>query len=84
MQVGIPNRTIDDIRKEGLNVSGYNISFTPPNGITKFTLCIVFHFWKNRSFFIEKKRNPKGGLLNLDYNSDNDKLSLVLFNINVK
>ena len=82
--VGIPNRTIDDIRKEGLNVSGYNISFTPPNGITKFTLCIVFHFWKNRSFFIEKKRNPKGGLLNLVYNSDNDKLSLVLFNINVK
>ena len=33
--MGIPNRTIDDIKKEGLNVSGYTISFSPPIGITK-------------------------------------------------
>ena len=36
--IGIPNRTIDDIKKEGLDVTGCNISFTPPIGITKFTL----------------------------------------------
>ena len=35
--IGIPNRTIDDIKKEGLDVTGCNISFTPPIGITKFT-----------------------------------------------
>ena len=36
--MGIPNKTIDDIRKEGLNVSGSDISFSPPDGITKYTL----------------------------------------------
>ena len=39
--MAIPNRTIDDIRKEGLNVSGYTISFSPHIGITKYTLCIL-------------------------------------------
>ena len=37
--LGIPNRTIDDIRKKGLNVGNYYISFSPPDGITKYTLC---------------------------------------------
>ena len=50
----IPDKTIDNIRKEGLNVSGYNISFTPPNGITKYTLCLIFYHWRNRSFLLAK------------------------------
>ena len=53
--MGIPNRTIDDIRKKGLNVSGYTISFSPPIGITKYTLCFVFYHWRNRRFYIFKK-----------------------------
>ena len=60
--MGIPNRTIDDIRKEGLNVSGYTISFSPPIGITKYTLCIVFYHWRNRKFSI-KKRDTSGGFI---------------------
>ena len=54
--IGIPNRTIDDIKKEGLNVNGYTISFSLPTGIRKYTLCIVFDYWKNRTFSIKKKR----------------------------
>ena len=43
--MSIPNRTIDDIKKEGLNVGGYNVSFNPPDGITKYTLCVIlYHF----------------------------------------
>ena len=82
--IRIPHKTIDNIRKEGLNVSGYDISFSPPEGITKYTLCIVFHFWRNRTFIIRKKeQNSQRELLNLTYHSNNNKLSLVLFNINV-
>ena len=53
--IGIPNRTIDDIKKEGLDVTGYNISFTPPIGNSKYTLCIVFYHWRNRKFQLRKK-----------------------------
>ena len=64
--MGIPNKTIDDIKKEGLNVYGYNLSFSPPIGITKYTLCVIFHFWINRNFSIKKKDSNSGAtLLNL-------------------
>ena len=53
--IGIPNKTIDDIKKEGLDVTGYNISFTPPIGNSKYTLCIVFYHWRNRNFQLRKK-----------------------------
>ena len=48
--IGIPNRTIDDIRKEGLNVGDYIISFEPPDGITKYTSCVIFYLWRERNF----------------------------------
>ena len=74
--MGIPNRTIDDIRKEGLNVSGYTISFSPPIGITKYTLCIVFYHWRNRNFSIKKKDTNGRLLLNLYYKSTDNKVTL--------
>ena len=72
----IPNKTIDDIKKEGLNVNGYTISFSPPNGITKYTLCIVFYHWRNRKFSIKKKDTNGRLLLNLYYNNIDNKLTL--------
>ena len=33
--IGIPNRTIDDIREDGLNVNSYVIRFNPPIGVSK-------------------------------------------------
>ena len=75
--MGIPNRTIDDIKKEGLNIAGYNGSFSPPDGITKYTLCVIFHFWRDRDFSISK-RNPINlfGLTHIFYDSSNKSVSL--------
>ena len=72
----IPNKTIDNIKKEGLNVAGYNVSFSPPNGITKYTLCIAFYHWRNRKFSIKKKDTNGRLLLNLYYNNIDNKLTL--------
>ena len=40
--ITIPNKHLSDIRKEGLNISNYTISFNPSKSFTNFTLCIVF------------------------------------------
>ena len=77
--MGIPNKTIDNIRKKGLNVSGYTISFSPPNGITKYTLCIVFYHWRNRRFYIFKKdSNSQTSLLGLSYSNRSNEVRLVV------
>ena len=77
--MGIPNRTIDDIRKEGLDITGYNISFYTPFGITKYTLCIVFDHWRNRNFSIKKKESNSGAtLLNLYYTITGNTVNLVV------
>ena len=79
--MGIPNKTIDDIKKEGLNVHGYTISFSPPIGITKYTLCLVFYHWRNRSFSIHKKNsNFKTNLLSLFYSNSSNQLVLSVNN----
>ena len=75
--MGIPNKTIDDIKKEGLNVYGYNLSFSPPIGITKYTLCVIFYFWINRNFSIKKKDSNSGAiLLSLFYSTRGNKITL--------
>ena len=50
----IPNKHISDIRKEGLNINNYTISFYPYD-FTNYTLCIVFYHWSNRDFALVKK-----------------------------
>ena len=50
----IPNKHISDIRKEGLNINNYTISFYPYD-FTNYTLCIVFYHWSNRDFALSKK-----------------------------
>ena len=80
--MGIPNKTIDNIRKEGLNVSGYNISFSPNIGITKYTLCLIFYHWKNRNFSIKKKdANSAATLLNFYYTNSGNTVNLVVNNV---
>ena len=73
----IPNKTIDNIRKEGLNVNSYFITFFPPVGITKYTLCIVFYFWRNRTLYITKKdANSHNSLLTISYSKLDNEVSL--------
>ena len=68
--MGIPNKTIDNIKKEGLDVTNYTTSFSSDPGNSKYTLCIVFYFWNNRDFSIRKKDpNSRSILLYLTYHS---------------
>ena len=77
--MGIPLKTIDNIRKEGLNVNGYNISFSPPDNITKYTLCLIFYHWRNRSFGLYKRdTSGRSILLTLRYSSVGNLLFLVV------
>ena len=66
--IGIPNRNISDIRKEGLKITNYTISFDPSNYFNNYTLCIVFYHWKNRDFALAKKiSHYHQGLLSLTF-----------------
>ena len=77
--IGIPVKTIDNIKKEGLNVYGYNITFSPPHGITKYTLCLIFYHWRNRTFLLAKKdTNSQNVLLNLSYSTLDNRVSLIV------
>ena len=77
--INIPDKTVDNIRKEGLNIKNYNINFSITDGITKYTLCLVFHFWRNRNFSIKKKnRNSKSDILSLNYTSNNNNFNLYI------
>ena len=53
--ISIPNKSIDDIKKDGLDVTGYNINFFPSSVFLKYNLFIVFYHWRNRNFSLIKK-----------------------------
>ena len=66
--IGIPIRNINDIRKEGLNINNYTITFSPSGNFTNFTLCIVFYHWNNRNFALVKKNSDSNqSLLSLTF-----------------
>ena len=78
-----PNKTIDIIKKDGLNVNGYNITYSANTGLTNFTLCIIFNLWRDRNFSISKKDiNSNQLLLYLYYLNSNKKLTLNVGNTN--
>ena len=76
--MGIPNRTIDDIRKEGLNIKNYKVSFYPTTGIQKYTFCVIFYHWRNRDFRLTKEDSNGGRLVNIYYNKTNNKVTLTV------
>ena len=57
------NRSISDIRKDGLNISNYTINIRLPPNFTNFTLCIVFYHWINRDFALYKKNSDNNQAL---------------------
>ena len=79
--ISIPNKSIDYIKKGGLDISGYNINFSPSSGVSKFTLFIVFNHWRNRNFSLIKK-NPSDSnpLVKLNYDKTNNKVNLTIHN----
>ena len=80
--MGIPNRTLDDIRKEGLNIKNYKVSFSPTAGIQKYTFCVIFYHWRNRDFRLTKEDSSGGRLINMYYNKTNNKVTLTVNNKN--
>ena len=77
--ITLPNKTIDDIREYGLNVSGYNINFSPSSGVSEYTLFIVFYHWRNRNFSLIKKNTSNSNpLVKLNYDKTNNKLNLTI------
>ena len=79
--IGIPNRNISDIKKEGLNISNYTITFSPVN-FTNFTLCVVFYHWGNRDFSLYKINSQDNDiLLSLNFAKASGYLTLITNNL---
>ena len=76
--ITIPNKDISNIREDGLNVNGYNITFSPSRS-SKSTLCIAFKHWRNRNFSITKYLTTNNNtLVFLYYLKINNTLNLVV------
>ena len=52
--------------------------FSPAEGITKYTLCVIFRFWKNRNFTINKRDSNSLNLLSLIYSKTNNEVTLTV------
>ena len=55
--ITFPNKHLVDIRKEGLNVNNYTITFNPSGNFRNYTLCMVFYHWSNKNFALVKKNS---------------------------
>ena len=76
-----PNKTVDIIKKDGLNVNGYTLYYSSATGQTSYTLCLVFTHWRNRNFSITKKDiNNNQTLFYLYYLNVNDTLNIHISN----
>ena len=77
--IGIPLGHLSDLKDDGLGVVNYVITFTSPNYITEYTLCIVFYLWLNGSFSLTKKNSDNDNIfLKLNYNKRNKKVGLTV------
>ena len=73
-----PNKDLSNIKKDGLNVNGYNITFSPSHS-SKSTLCIVFYHWRNRNFSLTKYISTNNNmLLKLNYDKTNKSVNLTV------
>ena len=66
--ITLPNKHLSDIRKEGLNITNYTITFSPSSNFTNYTLCIVFYHWRKRNFSLSKNNSQNDqDLLSLSF-----------------
>ena len=73
-----PNKDLSEIKKDDLNVNGYDVTFSPSHS-SKSTLCIVFSHWRNRSFTLTKYLSTNNNiLLKLNYDKTNNKVTLTI------
>ena len=80
--ITLPNKHLTDIRKEGLNVNGYNITFTPSANFTNFTLCLVVYLWSNKNFALAKINSQDNhNLLSLTFTKASGYITLLSNNL---
>ena len=73
-----PNKDLSEIKKDDLNVNGYDVTFSPSHS-SKSTLCIVFSHWRNRSFTLTKYLSTNNNILvKLNYDKSNNKVTLTV------
>ena len=66
--ITFPNKHLSDIRKEGLNINNYIITFNPSGNFTNYTLCLVFYHWSNKNFaLVHKDTQNNQDLLSLTF-----------------
>ena len=73
-----PNKDLSNIKKDGLDVNGYNSTFSPSRS-SKSTLCIVFKHWRNKNFSLTKYISTNNNiLLKLNYDKTNKSVNLTV------
>ena len=73
-----PNKDLSEIVEKGLNVNGYDVTFSPSYSPID-TLCIVFSHWRNRSFSLTKYLSTNNNILvKLSYDKSNNKVTLTV------
>ena len=68
--ITIPNKHISDVKKDGLNMNKYSISFNPSANFTNYTLCLVLSNWREKKFTLVKKDGNNQDLASLTCNFD--------------
>ena len=73
-----PNKDLSEIKKDGLDVNGYDITFSPSHS-SKSTLCIVFYHWRDRNFSLTKYISTNNNILSkLNYDTRSFTVSLTV------
>ena len=65
--ITLPNKNLADIKKDGLNITKYTITFNPSGNFRNYTLCMVFYLWTNRDFALVKNSQDNQNLLSLTF-----------------
>ena len=75
--ITFPERNINDLKLNGLNISNYNLDIPLPDNMGNLNLFIVFQFWANRDFNLTRydtQNNNK--LFEIKYTSNNNRLTV--------
>ena len=79
--ITFPSKHLSDIRKEGLNINNFTISFNPSGNFTNYTLCLVFYHWSNKDFALAHKDTQNNqNLLSLTFSKAAGYLTLLSSN----
>ena len=66
--ITLPNKHLANIKKDGIDINNYTVTFNPSGNFRNYTLCMVFYLWTNRDFALVKKNSQDNhNLLSLTF-----------------